>query len=713
MASYPKKEEKARFFEDLYRLDDLISGDESQNEPSNVSCEVHHAAQPARSREQTQQNDGHHSSNRSRHISKVQGKKRLHEGLSQSAPIMIDDENVSDVESSPSLGQAPTKKTKTEVGAKGTVKPPKASVKEMERNSTNISNLKQLKRKVPKSMNLTFVPTELQFFEGFVFYFVPNNDDNPVRRIRIYKSVLLGAEWVHEWYDDVTHIIVDHSYTMTEVADSFPSGKVPECPAIVLEDWLVQSFSLKQPQNVNRKQFLVPGFERRQHDHVEAPPTANMDLTRPKTPMRPKPQLKKSDITPSKSPFAGEPKADRASTRADDQLRVAIQAVKDIGCLSMKPSFDNASESQHQDEQDLALAILRQDDKMRKQNAGYQCMEKHGSGTSDTNPNKRTIENLQELATLYDRKGDHWRTTAFRKAIGALKTQEELIRTKEQAMSLNAIGESIAGMIEEFVSKDRIRRLDESQKDPRDQTLELFMGIYGVGAQTAASWYSQGHRTLNDIRRKVKLTPCQLVGLEHYDDLQQRIPRDEVAHHATIVRKALRAADRGLQLIVGGSFRRGKADCGDIDCIITKEGADIRHIRTLMLGTVIPKLTEQGFLKVALATGTGEDAAKWHGCSALPGIEIWRRIDLLFVPWAELGAALIYFTGDDIFNRSMRLLASKKGMRLNQQGLYKDVLRGRGRERFTEGQLVEGQDEKRIFDILGVPYWRPEDRQIG
>ncbi|KIW46453.1 uncharacterized protein PV06_02124 [Exophiala oligosperma] len=711
MASSQEKEEKARFFEHLYRLDDLVSDDESHDEASDTSHDQH-TARPVKFREQSRHTDEPYSGTRSRNILQAHAKKRLHEEPSQPAPIVIEDEGDGDNRESRNLSPARKKKTRFEVKTKNATKPTNLPVKAEKRNSTNILNLKQRKRQVPKSMKLTAVPIEQQFFREFIFYFVPNDDDHPVRRIRMYKSVLLGAEWVHEWYDDVTHIIVDNSYTMSEVAASFPSGKVPECPAIVLEEWLVHSFSLKQPQDVNRKKFLVPGFESLQHDRIQGH-TANTALSRIKTPMRPKSQLRRGDITPSKSPLVGEQKAHKVSTISDDQLGVTIQTVKDLDYLSMDPSFDTANEAPHREGQDLAFAILRQDDEMQKQSAGFQCMVKHGSDADGMNPNGRTIENLQKLATFYDRKGDHWRMTAFRKAIGALKSENELVRTKEQAMSLNAVGESIAGMIEEFVSKDRIRRLDEAQKDPRDQTLELFMGIYGVGAQTAASWYSQGHRTLKDIRRKVNLTPCQLVGLDHYDDLQRRIPRDEVAQHASIVRKALRGADEGLQMIVGGSFRRGKADCGDIDCIITKEGANILQIRTLMMNTVIPELTEQGFLKVALATGTGDDATKWHGCSALPGTDIWRRIDLLFVPWAELGAALIYFTGDDIFNRSIRLLASKKNMRLNQHGLYKDVLRGRGRQRITKGRLVEGQDEKRIFDILGVPFWRPEDRQIG
>lgn len=85
-------------------------------------------------------------------------------------------------------------------------------------------------------------------------------------------------------------------------------------------------------------------------------------------------------------------------------------------------------------------------------------------------------------------------------------------------------------------------------------------------------------------------------------------------------------------------------------------------------------------------------------------------MDLLLVPEAEMGAALIYFTGNDIFNRSMRLLARKKGMRLNQKGLYKDVKRGRRGEKLNEGTLVEGRCERRIFEVLGVPWREPGER---
>lgn len=61
------------------------------------------------------------------------------------------------------------------------------------------------------------------------------------------------------------------------------------------------------------------------------------------------------------------------------------------------------------------------------------------------------------------------------------------------------------------------------------------------------------------------------------------------------------------------------------------------------------------------------------GVSVLPHSEAdvqpkWRRLDILVVAEVEMGAALIYFTGNDIFNRSLRLLASRLGYRLNQYG---------------------------------------------
>ena len=236
------------------------------------------------------------------------------------------------------------------------------------------------------------------------------------------------------------------------------------------------------------------------------------------------------------------------------------------------------------------------------------------------------------------------------------------------------------------------------------------MSIYGVGLKQATKWVDQGFRTITDLISKASLTKNQKIGVEHLEDFQTRIPRREMDRHDQYVREICGKIDPTVQFTIGGSYRRGAADSGDVDFIVTKPDCQLDALREIVLEILIPRLFENGYLKAGLATTAKDDGSKWHGAAALPGETIWRRIDFLLVPSEEFGAALIYFTGNDIFNRSIRLLASKKGMRLNQRGLWKDVMQGPKRERLTQGALVEAKDERKIFEHLGVPWRTPEHR---
>lgn len=72
---------------------------------------------------------------------------------------------------------------------------------------------------------------------------------------------------------------------------------------------------------------------------------------------------------------------------------------------------------------------------------------------------------------------------------------------------------------------------------------------------------------------------------------------------------------------------------------------------------------------------------------------------------------LIPFIGDDIFNRSMRLLARHKGFSLNQRGLWVGATRDpQTGEKLDEGSLVASRTEEEIFKVLGVPWQLPPER---
>lgn len=312
-------------------------------------------------------------------------------------------------------------------------------------------------------------------------------------------------------------------------------------------------------------------------------------------------------------------------------------------------------------------------------------MQKHDGQNSTESPNARTIEVLQEMLKYYDQIQDQWRAGAYRKAISSLSKHTCKVLAKE-AVLLPHVGERLAAKIEEIAWTNKLRRLENVRLEPSDEALQQFLKIYGVGPSQASQWVNQGFKMLDDL---------------------------QVERHGKFVRDAIDKFEPDFEVSIMGSYRRGAADSGDIDLIITKSNTSINYIRTFVLKTLIPRLTAQGFLKVALATTRKDNRTEWHGACALPNSSVWRRVDLLLVSWEEMGAALIYFTGNDIFNRSIRLLASKKGMRLNRHELFKYVAHGKNRERMTEGALMpmEGRSEKRIFEILGVP-WRPPHHRV-
>lgn len=269
----------------------------------------------------------------------------------------------------------------------------------------------------------------------------------------------------------------------------------------------------------------------------------------------------------------------------------------------------------------------------------------------------------------------------------------------------------MAKKIEEIALTDCLRRLENAALGPSDRVLQNFMNIYGVGLDQGWKWVLQGHKTFEDLTRHAHLTENQRLGIEHYEDFLTRIPREEVTALGDIVKTNSDVVDPRVEVMFGGSYRRGASSSGDIDCLLTKSGTSSSKDLLPYLNRLVARLTEIGFLVAALAVSS-ETGSKWHGCCVLPGSPkpIWRRIDFLLVPEAELGAALIYFTGDDIFNRSIRLLSSRKGWRLNQKGLYQDVMRGQGRVKLNKGSLLEGADEKKIFELLGVPWRSPHQR---
>ncbi|NWV53979.1 DPOLL polymerase, partial [Daphoenositta chrysoptera] len=189
------------------------------------------------------------------------------------------------------------------------------------------------------------------------------------------------------------------------------------------------------------------------------------------------------------------------------------------------------------------------------------------SNTKKENHNQCITEKLEVLAKAYSVQGDKWRALGYSKAINALKSYHKPVTSYQEACKIPGIGKRMAEKILEILESGHLRKLDHiSESVP---VLELFSNIWGAGVKTAQMWYQQGFRTLDDIRSRAALTSQQAVGLKHYADFLERMPRREAAEIEQTVRQAALALKPGLVCVACGSYRRGKATCGDVDVLVT------------------------------------------------------------------------------------------------------------------------------------------------
>ena len=327
------------------------------------------------------------------------------------------------------------------------------------------------------------------------------------------------------------------------------------------------------------------------------------------------------------------------------------------------------------------------------------------STSQQENHNQFITDKLQVLATSYANTKDQWRALGYKKAIASIKNYHKKLETCEECRSLPFVGERLAKKIWEIVQTGHLRRLDHV--DPKQEAINLLVGVWGAGPTTAESWISQGLRTLEDLKNCGKLTRQQEIGLKYYDEFLERMPREETGKIEEVVKKAALSINPGLEAFACGSYRRGKPTCGDVDIIVSHpDGKSHEGVMSKLLES----LRTSGFLTDDLTLAENGEHGKYLGVCKLPGESTkHRRLDIIVVPYNEWACSLMYFTGSDYFNRSMRLLAKKNGMSLSEHSLNTGVIR-KGSEKIFDGTPLPVFSEKDVFDYLGLEYREPHER---
>lgn len=220
---------------------------------------------------------------------------------------------------------------------------------------------------------------------------------------------------------------------------------------------------------------------------------------------------------------------------------------------------------------------------------------------------------------------------------------------------IEGIGDGIKKKIAEVLKGESMSKLDELKSDPKMMVLDTLGKVWGVGPVAAQKLYSHGIRSIEDLRKKQDLlTNHQKIGLKYFEDFNLRMPRATATQIESIVKKAVHSIyGTKVQVQACGSYRRGKPTCGDVDILITRTD---KEPVSGMLEPILLKLEKDKFLHERLGNTrkSNQGSEMYMGVCKAPTDSHYRRIDIKVYPQDQYAFALLYFTGSDIHNRSIR-----------------------------------------------------------
>lgn len=308
---------------------------------------------------------------------------------------------------------------------------------------------------------------------------------------------------------------------------------------------------------------------------------------------------------------------------------------------------------------------------------------------------------------------DKRRKDAYMKASVAVRNWNKPITSGKEAMkSINGVGKSSAEAIDQILQSGYINILEQRSTEEKNKqaVIDMFMTLHGVGIVKATEWYNAGYRTMEeivDLYQKGSLTAGQNLGLLHYNDLQQRIPRAEM----DLWDKLLHALfdGPGAEFVITGSYRRMLQNSGDVDFIMKSELksgapltlADVTQFldsKGIVLGNYTPKASVKSMLVVRFPARVLEPPSDHQF--------LVRQMDIHMTEPKLWPFSLLYFTGSKNFNIKMRRRAEEFGLSLSQFGFI-DLQKNPWP---PINSPIVFKTEQDVFEFLKIKYLEPWER---
>lgn len=311
---------------------------------------------------------------------------------------------------------------------------------------------------------------------------------------------------------------------------------------------------------------------------------------------------------------------------------------------------------------------------------------------------------LREVADLLEVEGANpFRVRAYRNAARTIEEHPEpaaaIVRDDPKRLTeLPGIGEDLAGKIAEIVETGTLGALRSIEHEAPRGAVEL-MRIPGLGPKRARVLCDTlGIRSLAGLARAARTGRIRTVpgfGAK----TEERILRELTAHGTGDIteRRVLRAvaAQYGEALLtylrhtpgvrradLAGSYRRCKETVGDLDILVTGDADGVL--------AAADRLVAYPEVRQVLAHGRTKASVR---------LRSGLQVDLRVLPERSYGAALHYFTGSKAHNIAVRRLGQRRGLKINEYGIFRGA------------RHVGGAEEEEVFAAVKLPWIPPELRE--
>jgi DNA polymerase (family 10) len=316
--------------------------------------------------------------------------------------------------------------------------------------------------------------------------------------------------------------------------------------------------------------------------------------------------------------------------------------------------------------------------------------------------NEEIAKIFQEISEYLEMGEEPFKPRAYSRAariIGELEKDLTDIYKEggEKALKdLPGIGGSMAEKIEEYIKTGKIKYFEDlKKKAPID--VSSLTAVEGLGPKKIKQLYKKlDIKNIEDLEKAAKDKKIrELEGfgekteeniLKGIDFLRQsggRFILGYIYPLAQEIKERIKKRKGVSKANIAGSARRMKETVGDLDVLALMdkedEAADVMDYFTSMPEVI--NVYSKGSTRSSVRLKQGID------------------IDLRILPKESYGAGLIYFTGSKDHNIELRRIAIKKGLKLNEYGLFK------------RDKAIAGKSEPEVYESLGMDFIPPELRE--